>query len=79
MFAGMESTTIELADTCDEVELVMMFSRIYDFKTLKKVDRLRKKRIKKLPALHKQAFEKGLFKTDKACYTQKFISYYKKK
>lgn len=74
MFVGMEWATIELADTCDEAEVIMMFSRIYDFKTLKKVDRLRMKRFKKLPALHKEAFEKGLFKTDKACYTQMFIS-----
>ncbi|RTL57616.1 MAG: hypothetical protein EKK37_16430 [Sphingobacteriales bacterium] len=79
LFAGMEPTTIELADTCDEVEVIMMFSRIYDFKTLKKVDRLRMKRFKKLPELHKEAFTKGIFKTDKACYTQEFIPYYKKK
>jgi hypothetical protein len=76
---GFEQATIELVDSCDEVEVVMMFSVTYDFMTLKKVDRLRMKRFKKLPALHKQAFEKGLFKTDKACYTQKFIPYYKKK
>jgi nitrogenase subunit NifH len=76
---GMEPTTIELVDTCNEVEVVMMFSRIYDFKPLKKVDRLRMKRFKKLPALHKEAFAKGVFKTDRACYTQEFIYSYKKK
>jgi hypothetical protein len=77
-FVGIEPTAIELADTCNEVELVMMLSSSYDFKTLRKVDRLRMKRFKKLPALHKQAFENGLFKTDKACYTQEFIPYCKK-
>jgi CarboxypepD_reg-like domain len=76
---GMEPATIELANTCDEVEVIMMFSRIYDFKTLKKVDRLRMKKFKKLPELHKEAFAKGIFKTDKACYTQEFIPSYKKK
>jgi hypothetical protein len=76
---GMEPATIELADTCGEVEVVMMLSGTYDFKTLKKVDRLRMKRFKKLPEFHKQAFDKGLFKTDKACYTQEFISVAKKK
>lgn len=72
---GFENTAIVLSDTCDEVEVVMMFLGSYDFVTLKKVDRLRMKRFKKLPALHKEAFEKGLFKTDKACYTQAFIPY----
>lgn len=78
MFLGLEPAMIELADTCDEVEVIMMLSGTYDFITLKKVDRLLMKRFKKLPELHKEAFEKGLFKTDKACYTQEFIPYYKK-
>lgn len=76
---GMEPATIELADTCNEVEVVMILSSTYDFKTLKKVDKLRKKKFKKLPALHKEAFAKGIFKTDKACYTQEFIPSYTKK
>ena len=70
---GMDPATIELVDKCDEVEVVMMLSGTYDFMTLKKVDRLRKKKFMKLSALHKKAFAKGIFKTDKACYTQEFI------
>ena len=61
------------------LEVVVMIEALYDFMSLKKVDRLRMKRFKKLPELHKEAFEKGIFKTDKACYTQEFIPYYKKK
>ena len=76
---GIELASIELVDECDEVEVVMMLSASYDFITLKKIDRLRMKRFKKLPEIHKAAFEKGIFKTDKACYTQQFIPYYKKK
>ncbi len=79
MNVGFEPAAIEFVDTCDEVEVVMMFSVTYDFITLKKVDRLRMKRFKKLPELHKEAFAKGLFKTVKACYTQEFIPYYKRK
>jgi len=75
---GIELASIELVDKCDEVEVVMMLSSTYDFITLKKVERLRMKRFKKLPELHKEAFEKGIFKTDNACYTQEFIHYYKK-
>ncbi len=76
---GLDPLTIELVDKCDEVEVVMMSSGTYDFITLKRVDRLRMKRFKKLPELHKEAFEKGIFKTNRACYTQEFIPNYKKK
>jgi len=74
-YLGYEPTAIELADTCDEVEVVMILSSTYDFIPLKKVDKLRMKRFKKLPELHKKSFEKGLFKTNKACYTQAFFLY----
>lgn len=79
IYVGLEPTKIELIDKCDEVEVVMMLSCTYDFITLKKVDKLRMKIFKKLPELHKEAYEKGIFKTDNACYTQEFIPYCKKK
>ena len=72
---GMEPASIELADTCDEVDVVMLLSSTYDFIRPKKVNRLRMKRFKKLPELHKAAFEKGLFKKDKGCHTQEFIPF----
>lgn len=78
-YVGIDETTIELVYKCDEIEVVMMLSGTYDFINLKKVDKIRKKRFKKLPKLHKEAFEKGIFKTDKACYKQEFIPYCKKK
>jgi hypothetical protein len=78
-FLGLESTTIEVMDKCDELDVIMMSSGTYDFMSLKKVDRLRMKRFKQLPEKHTEAFEKGIFKTDSACYTQEFIPYYKKK
>ncbi|WP_121808156.1 carboxypeptidase-like regulatory domain-containing protein [Mucilaginibacter kameinonensis] len=76
---GIEPTTIKLADKCNEVEVVMMLSSTYDFITLKRIDKLRMKRFKKLSELHKRAFEKGIFKTDKSCYIQEFMPYYKRK
>jgi hypothetical protein len=75
---GLDQANIELVDICDEIEVVMMLSSSYDFITLKKADRLRRKRFMKLPELHKEAFKKGLFKTEKACYAQEFIPFYKK-
>lgn len=76
---GMELAIIEIADKCDEVEVVMLLSGTYDFITFRKIDKLRMKEFKKLPEIHKKAFEKGIFKTDEACYTQEFIPRYPKK
>lgn len=76
---GLESVLIKLSDTCYETEVVMILSGTYDFMTLKKADKFRMKRFKKLPELHSEAFAKGIFKTGKACYTQEFIPHYKKK
>lgn len=76
---GLDPATVKLVDKCDKVEVVMILSGNYDFITLKRVDKLRIKTFKKLPKLHKKAFEKGIFKTNKACYTQEFMPYYKEK
>ena len=75
-FVGMESATINLVDNCDSLEVVMMYSYTYDFISLKRAESKRKKRYKKLPEIHKQAFEKGIFKTDCACYKHEFESLY---
>ena len=79
MDVGFDPATIELGDKCDEVEVVMILSGTYDFITLKKVDRLRMKEFKKLPELHKEAFEKGIFETEYACYIRNFESYFQRK
>ena len=75
-FVGLEPTTIELVDKCAKTEVVMMYIYTYDFITLKRAERKRKKRYKKLPEIHRQAFEKGIFKTDKACYIRNFEPFY---
>jgi hypothetical protein len=76
---GLDPATIELVDKCDEVEVVMMLSGTYDFITLKKVDRLRMKEFKKLPELHKKAFEKGIFKTEFECFIRNFEPHFQRK
>jgi len=73
---GLDLTKIELVDKCDKVEVVMILSSTYDFITLKRAERKRKKRYKKLPEIHKQAFEKGIFETEYACYNREFESFY---
>ncbi len=74
-FVGMEWTTIELKDRCDTIDIIMMNEWIYDFISLKSADRKRLKRFKKLPELHKLAFEKGIFTTMQPCYNQTFVAY----
>ena len=67
---GVEQTTIELVDKCDKIEVVIMVLYTYDFMTLKRAERKRRKRYKKIPEIHKQAFSKGLFETEYACYNR---------
>lgn len=74
MFLGLEPAIIEL-DKCDEVEVVMMLSSTYDFITPRRVERKRKKRYKKLPEIHEQAFEKGIFKSSVPCVSYVFTKY----
>lgn len=74
-FPGIETAIINLSDNCDKVDLVMMYSVHYDFISLKKADRLRMKRFKKLPETHKKAYQMGLFTTDKTCYVQEFTTH----
>ena len=69
---GLESTSIELLNKCDTVEVVMMYDGTYDFMTLRKVDRLRKKRFDNLTNLHSEAVRNGLFKNNNICYERLF-------
>jgi hypothetical protein len=78
-FFGLEPATIELIDKCDKIEVVMMYGVNYGHETLKGAERERKKRYKKLPEIHKLAFEKGMFETEYACYIQEFVSIYLRK
>jgi hypothetical protein len=76
---GLDPTTIELVDKCDQIEIVMMLTGSYDFITLKHADRKRENRFRKLPEVHKQAFAKGIFETEYACYNRKFEPFYQRK
>ena len=74
-FVGMEPLTIKFSDNCDKLELIMMYGVHYDFISLRKADRLRKKRFDKLPEVRRKAFEQGIFKSDSLNYSQEFDSY----
>ena len=54
---GMYPETIQITDNCDYIEVILFPDVIYDFVTLKKEERLRKKYRAILPELYKKAFE----------------------
>jgi hypothetical protein len=74
-YLGMERTEIKLKKDCDTVEVVMIYAGTYDFMTLRKVDRLRKKRFDNLPNLHSDAVKNGLFENNNICYERVFEEY----
>ena len=65
---GMEWKVISLSKDCENIDIVLMYSANYDFKSHRKVDRLRKERFNKLSEIHELAYKKGLFSTEKPFY-----------
>lgn len=74
-WVGMEWTTIELTPDCDSIEVIMMIEALYDFTSFKKIDRLRKKRFKKLHKIRESAIKRGIFEIRDVCHTQYFSFY----
>ncbi|RTL13752.1 MAG: hypothetical protein EKK56_04000 [Flavobacteriaceae bacterium] len=72
LYTGMEITDIKLKEGCENVEVIMMYYVIYDFISSKKIDRLRKKRFKKLNEKHLLATDKGIFQNKDSCYVRSF-------
>ena len=71
-----QARTVELEEQCDDVEVIMMLTSGSCFSSLKRNEKNRKKRFKRLPELHKQAFDAGIFKSEKPCYERPFEPYY---
>ncbi len=69
---GFEWATVTVPKKCENKEIILFLASSYDFMSPRKVDRLRKKEFEKLPELHSEAFQKGLFKTEKPCVIRKF-------
>lgn len=64
---GMYPEEFVLTDNCEFLEVILLPDVIYDFVTLKKEERLRKKDRKVLPDLYRKAFEQGIFKQEEPC------------
>ena len=69
---GFEWTKINLPINCEDLEIILLYNALYHYKSNNKIDRLRKKRFDKITELHLQAYNKGLFKTEKPCFNQEF-------
>ena len=74
-YVGMENADLILSENCNQIELIMISSAYYDFMSFRKINKIRRKLYKNLPRLHKEAYEKGIFQSPEACYTQEFIEY----
>jgi len=74
-FIGMEWTSAKIEDDCQNLEIIIMADVIYDFIPIKKINRKRKKRFRQLPKKHKEAYEKGIFKSSDLCVCYVFIEY----
>lgn len=71
---GMEIAWLKVPQDCSRVEIVMIPDGTYDYKSHKKIDRMRESMFNKIPELHASAFDKGLFTTSAPCYTREFKS-----
>lgn len=69
----MEKKCVQLAENCAHLDIILLHRGSYDFMSAGKVDRLRKKEFNRMPLFHQAAFEKGIFKSAKTCFTEKFI------
>ncbi|MGC3946386.1 MAG: hypothetical protein QM762_18010 [Chryseolinea sp.] len=64
---GMYPDKIRIAENCEYIEVILLPDVIYDFVTVGKEERLRKKDRAILPELYKTAYEKGIFKQEEPC------------
>lgn len=72
MQLGYEIANIEIADSCNCIEIILLPDFHYDFLSSRKIDKLRKKEFDKLRQLHLDAFRKGIFTKETTCYSRKF-------
>lgn len=74
-FIGMEWTSVQIEDDCQNLEMIIMTDVIYDFIPIKRINRKRHKRFKRLPKKHREAYEQGIFKSSDPCVCYVFTKY----
>ena len=74
-YIGMEPADLQLSDDCNYIELIMVWFPNYCFDSFRKINKKRRKKYKKLPKLHQEAYEKGIFQSPDVCYIQEFVEF----
>ncbi|MEP5611547.1 MAG: hypothetical protein ABJP45_04825 [Cyclobacteriaceae bacterium] len=74
-YVGMEWTSVKIQQSCEKLEMVIMYAVTYDFTTAKKIKKKRYKRFKQLPKKHSEAYELGIFTTSSPCVNYVFSEY----
>ena len=68
VFPMLQQEEVNLTDNCDHIEVILPDEWIYDFVSLKKAERKKKRDRKRiLPKLYAEAYDKGIFKNEKSC------------
>lgn len=64
-----QTEEITLTENCSNLEVILLNEWIYDFITLKRAERKKKRERKKIiPKLYDKAYEKGIFTNEKNCW-----------
>jgi hypothetical protein len=69
---GYEFANIEISDSCNYIEVILLPDLHYDFMSSRKIDKHRKKEFDKLLQFHLNAFRKGIFTKKTICYSREF-------
>ena len=68
VFPMLQQEEVKLTDSCDHLEVILPDEWIYDFVSIKRAERKKKRDRKRiLPKLYAEAYEKGIFKNEKSC------------
>lgn len=76
---GYDWKPIILNNDCKYLEAVLVNNVTCDYTSLEACDKYRIKFFKKVIKLHKEAYAKGIFKSEQPCYKQSFTRYSKLK
>ena len=69
-----ERKYIILNDSCYNIEVILMYYGTSHFATKEQFKHYRKKRLQKMYKIHKNAYNNGIFMTEKPCYQTSFFS-----
>lgn len=72
---GYQWTKISINQPCEALELILPEEGNYDYRSHRRVDRIRLRAFNRIHQIHLQAYQLGLFKTPLPCYTRQFESW----